>query len=163
MDHYIYRMQQGKRGTQAHAKPKAKVDWKISSLQATLSFALWLLMAALAESLELWSAERKFENFLDQTSTQGQFNKDSVKIVIESHYLFSNVDFYSEIRFENFLDFKRQRFCLFFLSQMRTSTPKKPASSSSHLPVVNSELFEAHPTSDHDSAEEDNDYYFSDE
>lgn len=159
MDHYIYRMQQGKRGTQAHAKPKAKVDWKISSLQATLSFALWLLMAALAASLELWSAERKFENFLDS----GSVNKDSVKIVIGSHYLLSNVDFHSEIRFEKFLDFKRQRFCLFFLSQMRTSTPKKPASSSSHLPVVNSELFEAHPTSDHDSAEEDNDYYFSDE
>ena len=34
MDHYIYRMQQGKRGTQA--KPKAKVDWKMCSLQATL-------------------------------------------------------------------------------------------------------------------------------
>lgn len=108
-------------------------------------------------------AKIRGRDFLDRTSTQGQFNKDSVKIVIASHYLFSNVDFYSEIRFEKFLDFKRQRFCLFFLSQMRTSTPKKPASSSSHLPVVNSELFEAHPTSDHDSAEEDNDYYFSDE
>ena len=83
---------------------------------------------------------------------------------MESRYLFSNVDFYSEIRFEKFLGFKRQRFCFFsVLSQMRTSTPKKPASSSSHLPVVNSELFEAHPASDHDSAEEDNDYYFSDE
>ena len=65
-------------------------------------------MAALAASLELWSAERKFENFLDRTSTQGQFNKDSVKIVIESHYLLSNVDFHSEIRFEKFLDFKRE-------------------------------------------------------
>ena len=108
-------------------------------------------------------AKIRARDFLDRTSTQGQFNKDSVKIVIELHYLFSNVDFYSEIRFEKFLDFKRQRFCLFFSSQMRTSTPKKPAFSSSHLPVVNSELFEAHPTSDHDSAEEDNDYYFSDE
>lgn len=65
-------------------------------------------MAALAASLELWSAERKFENFLDRTSTQGQFNKDSVKIVIESHYLLSNVDFHSEIRFEKFLHFKRE-------------------------------------------------------
>lgn len=52
-------------------------------------------MAALAASLELWSAERKFENFLDS----GSVNKDSVKIVIGSHYLLSNVDFHSEIRF----------------------------------------------------------------
>lgn len=70
MDHYIYRMQQGKRGTQGHGKHKAK---------------------------------------------------------------------------------------------MRTSTPKKPASSRSHLPMLSSDLFEAHPASDHDSAEEDDDYYFSDE
>ena len=60
-------------------------------------------------------AKIRGRDFLDRTSTQGQFNKDSVKIVIASHYLFSNVDFYSEIRFEKFLDFKRQRFCLFFL------------------------------------------------
>ena len=53
MDHYIYRMQQGKRGTQAHAKPKAKVDWKIFSLQATLSSALDYLW-------QRWSAGRKF-------------------------------------------------------------------------------------------------------
>ena len=53
-------------------------------------------------------AKIRGRDFLDRTSTQGQFNKDSVKIVIASHYLFSNVDFYSEIRFEKFLDFKRQ-------------------------------------------------------
>lgn len=45
---------------------------------------------------------------------------------------------------------------------MRTSTPKK-SSSSSGLPALSSELFEAHPASDHESEEEDKDYYFSDE
>lgn len=160
MDHYIYRIQQGKRGTQA--KPKTKVDWKMFSLQATLLSTLWLLMVRLAESLELWCTGRKFAGVISWTRPvlRVRFSKDSVKIVIESHYLFSNVNFYSEI-FS--LVLKDWDFAFCFLSQMRTSTPKKPASSSSHLPVVNSELFEVHPTSDHDSAEEDNDYYFSDE
>lgn len=45
---------------------------------------------------------------------------------------------------------------------MRTSTPKK-SSSSGGLPALSSELFEAHPASDHESEEEDKDYYFSDE
>ena len=38
-------------------------------------------------------AKIRGRDFLDRTSTQGQFNKDSVKIVIELHYLISNVDF----------------------------------------------------------------------
>lgn len=46
---------------------------------------------------------------------------------------------------------------------MRTSTPKKPTSTN-HPPVVlGSEIFEAHPASDHYSEEGGDDYYFSDE
>ena len=30
MDHYIYRMQQGKRGTQGHGKHKAKVVYAVN-------------------------------------------------------------------------------------------------------------------------------------
>lgn len=46
--------------------------------------------------------------------------------------------------------------------QMRTSTPKKPSSSSNFPVALGSEIFEAHPTSDRDS-EESVDDYFSDE
>ena len=45
---------------------------------------------------------------------------------------------------------------------MRTSTPKK-SSSSSGLAALSSDLFEARPASDHESEEDDKDYYFSDE
>ena len=51
-------------------------------------------------------AKIRGRDFLDRTSTQGQFSKDSVKIVIASHYLFSNVDFFGEIRLKNLLILK---------------------------------------------------------
>ena len=56
-------------------------------------------MVRLAESLELWCTGRKFAGVISWTRPvlRVRFSKDSVKIVIESYYLFSNVNFYNEI------------------------------------------------------------------
>ena len=56
----------------------------------------------------------------------------------------------------------KRSYLLFIFQLMRTSTPKKSLSSSG-LPALSSELFEAHPASDQESGEDDKDYYFSDE